>query len=393
VKGAHGWEHEAKVHIGVRATVLEGQTPVAIGQSNLIVVNYDILPYWLEEIKKIRPQSIIGDECQNLTNPNAARTVAFTELCRGVPYVGGTSGSPFMNRPFEMYPMLKILRPDVFPSAWEFGWKYCVATFKRGEWSFLKSQNEAELNRLLLDTVMIRRQRDSRVKRRIINVPIDDYGQYHFAANDFMGWLRTKNSIKARRAARAEAYTRVNYLRVLVGQLKRRAVLEKINGFLENTDKKLVVYAFHRGMVDSLRRGIVCPTTSIIGGLAKQAREDAVYRFQRDPAVRCQVNNIHAGGVGLNGLQLVSHHVAFAETAWRPKDHEQAECRLDRIGQTEDTVHSTWLIAGNTIEARICEILQNKGDTFAKIIDGQDNGDPDMDVFDMLIEVLAKENK
>src|SRR6185369_3681410 len=131
------WSNESWTYIKRRGEVLEGRKPPKdfVGKrGGFYIINYDILGdvrkrsgTWIKKLKKLKPDIIIIDEVQKIKNPNAARTKATRELCRGVAHIialGGTGG--IENRPAEVFPILNILSPEKFPSFFTFAQRYCA---------------------------------------------------------------------------------------------------------------------------------------------------------------------------------------------------------------------------------------------------------------------------
>ncbi len=132
------WLNECKIHFGWHADILDGLRPTRnafVRNHQILIVNYDILDYrskedkplgWLPYLLQLKPQLVILDEVGSyLGNLHAKRTQAVRKLCKEVPHILALSGTPLVNRPIEMFPTLNLLRPDLFPSLFQYGHRYC----------------------------------------------------------------------------------------------------------------------------------------------------------------------------------------------------------------------------------------------------------------------------
>jgi SNF2 family DNA or RNA helicase len=88
-----------------------------------------------------------------------------------------------------------------------------------------------------------------------------------------------------------------------------------------------------------------------------------------EPDVAIAVCSLTAAGVGLN-LQVASN-IVLAELSWTDAEQTQAIDRSHRIGQTEPV--TAWrIIAAQTIDARIAELIDSKAGLAARALDGSD---------------------
>jgi SNF2 family DNA or RNA helicase len=108
---------------------------------------------------------------------------------------------------------------------------------------------------------------------------------------------------------------------------------------------------------------------SIRGDQTRSVRQRNVDSFVEDPAVAIAVCSLTAAGVGLN-LQVASN-IVLAELSWTDAEQTQAIDRSHRIGQTEPV--TAWrILAAQTIDARIAELIDTKAGLAARALDGSD---------------------
>ena len=135
---------------------------------------------------------------------------------------------------------------------------------------------------------------------------------------------------------------------------------------------KVVFFAKHIDVMDAAqetfeRRGLRYST--IRGDQTRTARERSIKAFVEDPDVSVIVCSLTAAGVGIN-LQVASNLV-LAELSWTDAEQTQAIDRVHRIGQDQPV--TAWrIIAAQTIDARIAELIDSKAGLAARALDGSD---------------------
>ena len=384
------WQEEAWRWNRWGSVVLDGRTPRRYyGDSppDLVIINYDVLGGWVKTLRASSPRTIVFDECQMLMSSASKRTRASRRLARGVDCVLALSGTPLLNRPIELFPILNILDPERFPSRFEFAETWCDPRWTPWGVKYLGSSNPRGLNRLLLRSCMSRRRKADVLKdlppkqRFVVPLPLDDHLEYDKARDDFLRWLEGIDSTRAESAAKAEGLTRVGYLLRLAARLKLSSVLEWISSWMDGNEGKLVVFAEHKEIIDALSRGSPARSVRIDGGTSIGERERAVHLFQTDPTVRMLIGS-RSASVAIT-LAPAASDVAFAEMWWRPGDHLQAEDRCHRIGARQ-TVRCWYLVARGTIEERLCRIVQDKQRDVSATLDGHGRGER-LDVWSALV--------
>jgi SNF2 family DNA or RNA helicase len=135
---------------------------------------------------------------------------------------------------------------------------------------------------------------------------------------------------------------------------------------------KVVFFAKHIDVMDTAeetfaRRGI--RYSSIRGDQTSRVRQNNIDAFVNDDDVAVAVCSLTAAGVGLN-LQIASN-VVLSELSWTAAQQTQAIDRVHRIGQDQPV--TAWrILAAQTIDVRIAELIDSKAGLAARALDGSD---------------------
>ena len=136
---------------------------------------------------------------------------------------------------------------------------------------------------------------------------------------------------------------------------------------------KVVFFAKHIDVMDTAeetfaRRGL--KTISIRGDQTAAFRQTQIDAFHDDDEVKVAVCSLTAAGVGLN-LQAASN-VVLAELSWTSAEQTQAIDRVHRIGQ-EEPVTAWRILAAQTIDSKIAQLIDSKAGLAARALDGDDS--------------------
>lgn len=390
------WQAEAALHFNMRTTVLEGNLngrsrPVL---DDIIIINYEILHSWLPALIKSKPKCVIFDEIHYLKNSRAQRTKASKKLTNGIPSVVGLSGTPLTNRPYELWSILSILRPDLFPSKEKYAWRYCRPRYTPWGWVYDGASKIDELHRVLKRECMIRRTKKQVLKelpdkiRRSILFRLDSYEEYHKAEKDFLGWLKGQSPVRAARAKKNQALTKIGYLLRLTAQLKLNWTKKWIDDFfVSNPDKKLVALTMNSFIIDELK--LAFPQAVVIDGrVIGRHREEAKRRFQSNKNANLALLNWR---VAVGMTLTAAHHAVALDFPWTPGDLMQGEDRIHRIGQKHQVIVH-YLVALNTIEERLIKALRKKTGILDAILNGEGSTE-DFDIFEELLKEIKYEAK
>ena len=371
---------------GKRAVALYGQKPdpEQLRGADVVVVNWDMLSYWLELLVALRPKALILDECHMAKNSKAKRTKAALKLAkvvrrRGDGMVLNLSGTPLLNRPIELASQLDILgRLDDFGGFFGFAKRYTGAYRDTYGWDFSGATNLEELSERLRSTCFIRRTKDQVLPelppKQIAHqhVELDNRREYLAVENDVIAYLREqvtreaefdeeladlpeeerKQRIRQRasdaayKAEQAQHLVQINALRRVIAKGKLNASIEWIKNFLDSTEEKLVVMAYH---VDEMQKPLLAALGEynpavIAGGVGAEVQKANERKFQTDPTCRVIVCSLRAAGVGIT--LTAASNTAMLELDWTPTVLEQAEDRTHRIGAEGHESVTCWYLLG-----------------------------------------------
>lgn len=390
------WQSEAQNHFGIHLSLIEGRKPGRVKsiQGGFFVINYDILPSWLPVLLKLKPKAVVVDEGHYIKNLRALRTKAVYRLQENADSVLILTGTPITNRLVDLFPMLNILRPDIWPSFHSYVWSHCQPRHTRYGWQFKGAVRKKKLRRKMLKYCMIRRLKkdvapelpDKTHKIIPVKLTKSDYAEYKEARDKFIQWLQKKSPAKAERARRAQAISKIGYLIRLAAQLKLNWTIKWVKEWAEaNPGKKLVGLSLNTFVIDRLRAEF--PNSVYIDGrVTGKNRQLAKRQFQTDPDTLYFWGNAKAAGIGLT--LTASHYLVFFDLPWDPGTLLQAQDRIHRIGQKYKAVIA-YLLALGTVEEAQMKALRDKTAILEAVIDGK-RSSRDLDILDDLLKSFKK---
>lgn len=409
VHGEFETEHSLKcIPLGVTEQHLEFFKEV---KPDVFIINYDIVPNktkkeridgkmkvvdipntgWVDLLRELKAKTLIIDECHYIKNRKTLRTKAIKILAQGIKNVIAMSGTPIISRPVEFYETLALVDPARFGNFWAYAKRYCGATKGTFGWDFSGATNTEELHGKLVGSVMIRRlKRDvlqelPEKQRSVLPIELSNRKEYNWAADDLEDWLEENFGEDAAESAMgAEALVRFEKLKQLAVEGKMKAATEWIEDFLESGNK-LVVFATHHKTINQLTEAFGERAVKLDGRDSQEKKQEAIDRFQNDDSIKLFIGNIKAAGVGIT--LTASSNVAFVELGWNPGEHDQAEDRVHRIGQ-DDSVNVWYLLASDTIEEDIADLLDEKRKVLTSVLDGES-----VDSDSVLRELIKKVRK
>jgi SNF2 family DNA or RNA helicase len=173
---------------------------------------------------------------------------------------------------------------------------------------------------------------------------------------------------------------RLNNLRQLAARGKLPTALAWIADFMESGEP-LVVFAEHIAIQKAVLERF-SGAAHILGADSTRERQRAVDAFQGEDGPQLIVCSMRAASQGITLTR--ASNVAFLELDWTPARHDQAEDRLHRIGQ-DSAVTAWYLLAPETIDETMSELLQRKRGLIDAVTDGQVRDE------ERLVDAVARE--
>lgn len=335
-----------------------------------------------KKINKLKT-SVVVDECHYIKTPTSKRskTVYQMLLLENVKQKILLTGTPITRDVDDLYMPMSVFYNGTnnwYKSIFHFrrDLMKCKHSYFGDVYSGFKSEYSKNLLIGMLKRISLRRTKKQvlnelpTISRQRIYIDIDaKIAKDSLKYLDYATYVINKDTDNATKyedfaSQMKEDATHIATIRKALGIAKVKGTLEYIDLYLETSKvDKLVVFAVHQDVISLLVNALKEKYKDkyliheITGATSKSKRDKVIESFQTDDKPQIIVANVIAGGVGITLTK--SHVVMFAEIDWTPSNIMQAEARVHRI--TQDTnVQSIFLIADNSLDARIIEMIEHK---------------------------------
>ncbi len=400
-----------------RVTVIHGDGRDVDAFADVFVVNYDILDRHLSWISRFGFQGMVVDEAHMIKNVQSQRSrnvLALADRIRervpgGRPLLLALTGTPLIND------------IDDFRAIWRFlGWSDAekpgpelMAALESNGYTPADAAFYPAARQSVIELGIVRRRKldvaADLPAKRVVDLPVeldDDLGrgireaERQLAEKLLARFTRIRAS-KLGQDLSDEAVIRMAAAQELeesnasangtnvftmvrqIGQAKAGLAADYA-AQLARSVGKVVFFAKHIDVMDRVEAALAergLRTVSIRGDQTATFRQSQIDAFNTDPEVAVAVCSLTAAGVGVN-LQAASN-VVLAELSWTDAEQTQAIDRVHRIGQ-EEPVTAWRIVAAQTIDAKIAELIDAKAGLAARALDGAEARREDEDSVQML---------
>ena len=412
-----GWKRE-----WMRWNTTEGlDSPVIVQGRNkeipdkgVVIINYDVLNHYKEQLDKVDWDVQLVDECHEIKTSQRGgkpvkKTVALVgkwdkdpnKIVAPIPAKKRIfmSGTPVENKPQDLFQLLRILDGE------EGG---LGRQYKRYVDEVGHLKNADELHKKLRSRVMVRRLADNvldlppLIHKTIVLEP-DSKAEKALkddreASSKYVEYIQQleklaeEYEVEASKLSEDDVEDEKALLKkyeavsgVLKGKMKvnfediarirHQTAVAKLPQFNEymaeilDTEKKIIVFGHHKDVIAGIQKyldskGIKHVTVD--GSTSPNKKQASIDAFQTDPTTRVFIGNIRAAGVSITLTE--ASQVLFAEQDWTPGKMDQASKRAHRIGQKNKViVHN--VVFDNTLDANMAHIIATKRSVARRMLD------------------------
>ena len=405
----YNWQSEISIHSDEKGWVLgtrfrkttgkayEGSTKDKLEDlDNLpdcryIITNIETLRAGAEKISKSKYHFPIAEKLQELCKNGTISVVAFDEAHRSkeptslqsraminvqAKYMVAMSGTPLMNNPLDLYFPMKWLGYENH-SFYQFKQHYC----KLGGWggSQVVGYKNLEEIRAMMDNIMLRRlktevldlpekirkieyvdmtPKQKQIYKEVYNGVMSDLQKIKFSNNPLSMMIRLRQA--------------TGWTGIISDTIQESAKMERMIELVQEivaSGQKAIIFSNWESMTEVAREKLKSYNPAYITGATKaDERMKEVERFQTDDKCKVIIGTIGAMGTGLT--LTAAQNVIFLDSPWNMALKAQAEDRAHRIG-TNGTVNIITLVCKNTIDERIEELVEKKGQIADALVDGK----------------------
>ena len=389
------WREEAerftpglRVHLHDRTVGAGARHPAEV-TADVVVTSYGLLRHDEDAFATASWAIVVLDEAQFVKNPATRQHRAVAGLRAGM--VLAVTGTPLENSLTELWAILSLTCPGLFPSARRFREEY-VKPIERGkvpENAAGAPGRQARLARLRsrLRPFVLRRTKESvapelparqeqevrvelspahravyetvlqRERQKVLGL-LDDLDRHRFIVFRSLTLLRmlalapelVDAGAPGIRSTKLDALR--EHLRELAAEGHRALVFSQFTSYLDLVRTDLVAHGIDIEYLDGSTR----------------RRQDVIRRFRTGSAAVFLIS-LKAGGFGLTLTE--ADYVFLLDPWWNPAAEAQAVDRTHRIGQTRP-VNVYRLIAAGTIEEKVVALQQRKARLFQAVLGDDD---------------------
>lgn len=372
------FQHAKEIYrvLGIMPQIIKKTTDFMLPGINAFIISYDLFRRYkdLDIFKNFGIKCVILDECQAISNVDSARSQSVRKVIAEIPKLIPTSGAPWKNCGTEFFVILNALDPSMFNNYAEFerreiGDVLINGKMKKGGLRYPDKFKEKTKH------ILVRRERKDvmpelpLITRNKLVTEIADHARVVYKQEEDKIFDILKDAIlegtEDSFASNAAIQQSIIVMRQIIGLAKIDAICEFVQEFLEETDRKHVIFIHHKAVAESIfnKMKTWCydnnePIPLVLSAALSPEERFAVQEKFNSKSYRLLIASTLASGEGLN-LQSCSD-CTLGERQWNPANEEQVEGRFIRIGQEASAVTATYVYADKTVDTILDQIVEIK---------------------------------
>ena len=350
------------------------------------------------ELNRIDFKAVVADEIHRSKDPKSKQTRAMWAATGDADYRFALTGTPIARDVLDMWPILHWLSPEEWPSKtrWidrmvdtmlnAFGGMMVLGVKPHMEAEFHASINPRM--RRMLKARVLPWLPDMVFERRDIEMSTKQAKAYKDMRDNMIAELESGEAVIAssvltqttRLTQFASAFAEMvtdeatGEIRPILSEpsCKVDAVMDDIKSG-DFGDDSVAVCAVSRQLINLLSASLTKEGIEhglITGAQSEEERQKAVDDFQAGK-IKWILFTAQAGGVGIT--LTAARRLIMLQRPWSLVDHKQALDRIHRIGsEIHDSVIVMDYVTEGTIEERVIQVLESKGENFEQIVKDKD---------------------
>nr|WP_225953927.1 DEAD/DEAH box helicase [Kibdelosporangium phytohabitans] len=347
-----------------------------VAGADVVLTSYTLMRLDYDRYSKVRWAGMVLDEAQVVKNHQSKVHQCARKM--PAPFKLAITGTPMENNLMELWSLLSITAPGLFPSPVRFQQYYARRIERTGDPGLLH-----QLRRRIRPLVK-RRTKDQVAtdlppkQEQVLQVDLHPKHRKVYQTHLQRERLRILGMVRDMNANRFTIFQSLTKLRqlslhpALVDDTHADLPCAKIDALLDQVHE--VVAGGHRALVFSqftsflslVRSRLDVPYCYLDG--STRNRDKVVQRF-KDGAAPVFLISLKAGGFGLNLTE--ADYCFLLDPWWNPATEAQAVDRTHRIGQAR-AVMVYRLIAKDTIEEKVMALKSKKAELFTSVLDEGD---------------------
>ena len=364
------------LHPSVEVYVMErSMAPVPADYTGWVIISYHTLTTAgvrkHPELLSMRWGAVVFDEAHRLRGRNSQWTKAAYKL--RAEHIWMLTGTPLVNNPGDIWPLLRILKPSDYTSYWRFVGEWCV--LEQNPWTTkvggIKREREKEFY-AMLEPMMLRRTFDDDIIKAEVNLddPINHFVPVTLRpavlkahAKALRDWVIENPDLDMGKAISSGGALVIALRKLTVGILPDAPVdTAKLDTAVDILSDRLdgshVVFTWFRETAHILFDRITAarPAFLVTVDIPAAERERRIEAWKQTPGAVI-VATMASMQEGVN-LQL-AESVIFCEQHYLPATLDQAMARVRRFGQTRP-VAVYYLYAQGTVDETVWRVMQGR---------------------------------